>query len=99
MTKVDLEQFLQVENRLKSLATLPEIREWTNKMNKQMADTRTEMQQHSASMATNTDIIRRYDEILCEKVSKMYLTELEANLDRNFKHLKAQIADLKSQSQ
>ena len=50
-------------------------------------------------MNTNRDIIARYDEILCQKVSKMQLIEVEATFDRAVKSLTTQIAELKAGQQ
>ena len=64
-----------------------------------MAETCAKMEDHSARMATNNEIISRYDEILCDKVSKMQLVEVEAKIDRTIKTLTTQLADLDKHNQ
>lgn len=46
-----------------------------------------DMGDQSTLMATNREIIARYDEILCEKVSKVSLLEFESIFDRALKNL------------
>lgn len=51
--------------------------------------------EHDRAIEMNTTVIRRYDEVICEKVNKLALLELETNLGKDLKAKSCEINEIK----
>ena len=74
--KADIARFEEVEKKVNFLTSFKQIQDWQNSVTESISRFESKMTAHNLQMQTNADIIGRFDEILCEKVSKQSLIEV-----------------------
>lgn len=82
--KVELRELVKINKRLDSMPTNIEVRKMREDTIELISDFREDNKNFKTAFNQHDEILKRYDEILCQKASLMRVEEMRLNIEQKY---------------